>query len=163
MVSEGAAGYAVEHQSEENYAWASLILGRSLLGQRTTDVLALVNALVSRYPQVEIVVAARERLTVPALCAAAIEPRIAKTYLSGHLVSWRSIAESESYSHPFANFVTDVLRQTDLPQIARAMAPRLVMVAGAVDAAGRRVRADQAPYANAREGPGWDAASLIAW
>jgi hypothetical protein len=134
-----------------------------LLGQRTTDILALVGALAARYPQAEIAVAARDRLTVPALCAAAIEPRIAKTYLSGHLVSWRSITESESYSHPFANFVPDVLRQTDLPQIARSLAPRMVMVAGAVDAAGRRVRVDQAPYANAREGPGWDAASLMAW
>jgi len=28
---------------------------------------------------------------------------------------------------------------------------------------GRRVPQEQAPYANAREGPGWDAASLTAW
>ena len=41
----GAAGYARSHSTEENYAWASLILGRSLLGQRTTDIVALAQAL----------------------------------------------------------------------------------------------------------------------
>jgi cephalosporin-C deacetylase-like acetyl esterase len=162
MVSEGAPGYAREHQTEDAYAWSSLILGRSLLGQRTTDIIALTRALAERYPQSEIVVAARERLTVPALCAAAIESQIAKVYLSGHLVSWRSIVESQEYGHPFANFVPDVLRRTDLPQIARSIAPRMVIVAGAVDATGRTVLAAQSPYADYRERPGWDFASLTA-
>ena len=160
MISEGAPGYAREHQTEENYAWASLIFGRSLLGQRTTDILALVQALASRYPQAELVIAARERLTVPALCAAALESRVAKVYLSGHLVSWRSIVESEEYSHPFANFVPDVLHNADLPQIARSIAPRTVIVAGPVDARGRPVAVAQSPYTNCRERPGWDLASL---
>ena len=40
----GAAGYTRSHQSEEEYAWASLILGRPLLGQRVTDILALAAA-----------------------------------------------------------------------------------------------------------------------
>ena len=163
MVSEGAPGYAREHQTEENYAWASLIFGRSLLGQRTADILALVGALAERYPRAELVVAARERLTVPALCAAALEPRIAKVYLSGHLVSWRSIVETEEYGHTLANFVPDVLRKTDLPQIARSIAPRTVIVAGAVDAAGRTAPAAQSVYANYRERAGWDLASLTGW
>ena len=64
-------------------------------------------------------------MTVPALCAAALEPRIAKLYLSHPLASWRSLAETETYSHPLANFVPDVLRATDLPQIARSIAPRV--------------------------------------
>ena len=33
-LSRGAARYARSHAEEENYAWASLILGRPLLGQR---------------------------------------------------------------------------------------------------------------------------------
>ncbi|HTS67193.1 MAG TPA: acetylxylan esterase [Candidatus Acidoferrales bacterium] len=161
-VSEGAPGYAIEHQSEENYAWASLIFGRSLLGQRTTDVIVLVQALAARHPQAEIIVAARDRLTIPALCAAALEPRIAKVYLSRHLVSWRSIVESEDYSVPLANFVPGVLRKTDLPQIAGSIEPRMVIVAGAVDAKGQPVPTSQSPYANYRERAGWDLASLTA-
>ena len=161
-VSEGAPGYAIEHQSEENYAWASLIFGRSLLGQRTTDIIVLVQALAARHPQAEIVVAARDRLTIPALCAAALEPRIAKVYLHRHLGSWRSIVESEEYSVPLANFVPGVLRKTDLPQIARSIEPRTVIVAGAVDAKGQMVPASQSPYANYRERAVWDLASLAA-
>src|SRR5213078_3530888 len=84
----GDPGYTREHQNEENYAWASLILGRPLLGQRVTDIVALVRALASSYPRASVVVAARDRLTVPALCAAALEPRIRKVYLAKHLVSW---------------------------------------------------------------------------
>src|SRR5207244_3758833 len=63
----GSVGYARGHQTEENYAWASLILGRSLLGQRTTDIVALAQALAKSYPQAAIALAARDRMTVPAL------------------------------------------------------------------------------------------------
>jgi hypothetical protein len=152
--SPGAVSYTREHQSEENYAWASLILGESLLGQRVTDILAIVHALAAAYPQPSITIAARERMTVPALCAAALEPRITRTYLSRHLVSWRSIAESQHYSQPLANFVPDILRHTDLPQIVRSMAPRPVIVAGVVDANGGLLR--QAPYSEFREEPAWN-------
>ena len=41
----GSAGYEIPHATEEDYAWASLILGRSLLGQRVADILALVRRL----------------------------------------------------------------------------------------------------------------------
>jgi hypothetical protein len=161
-VSEGAPGYAIEHQNEENYAWASLILGRSLLGQRATDTIVLVQALADRYPRAEIVLAARDRLTVPALCAAVLESRISKVYLYRHLVSWRSIVETEEYSHPLANFVPDVLRTTDLPQIAKSIEPRVVVVAGALDGRDKAVPAASAPYGNYRERAGWDLASLMA-
>jgi cephalosporin-C deacetylase-like acetyl esterase len=127
--SRGAASYTREHQTEESYAWASLILGRCLLGQRVADLLALVRALADSYPQANLMLAARDRMTVPGLCAAAIEIRISKTYLAHPLNSWRSIAEGESFSAPLANFVPGVLQYTDLPQIARSIAPRMVFLA----------------------------------
>jgi len=145
--SAGAASYTREHQSEENYAWASLILGHSLLGQRVTDILALVQAFASAYPRAQIVVAARDRMTVPALCATALEPRVTRVYLARHLVSWRSIAESDQYSQPLANFAVDALRHTDLPQIAKSIAPRSVIVSGAVGADGKLLR-EEAPAWN---------------
>jgi dienelactone hydrolase len=133
--SSGAASYERAHQQEEDYAWASLILGRPLVGQRVTDILGIVDSLARRYPKAAIAVAARDKMTVPALCAAAIDRRIASLYLSHPLASWRSLTESETYSHPLANFVPDVLRSTDLPQIARSIAPRPVVVGDAWDAA----------------------------
>ncbi|HMC61519.1 MAG TPA: acetylxylan esterase, partial [Candidatus Solibacter sp.] len=90
--SSGAAGYARDHQNEENYAWASLILGRSLLGQRTTDIAAPAAALAQAYPEAVLTIAARDKMTVPALCAAVFEPRISKLYLVRHLASWRNLA-----------------------------------------------------------------------
>ena len=160
--SPGAAGYVRSHQSEENYAWASLILGRSLLGQRTTDILGLTQALAQAYPQASITLAARDRMTVPALCAAALEPRIAKVYLARHLVSWRSVAETKDYTCPLASIAPDVLRVTDLPEIARSMTPRPVIVAGAIDAAGRAVPHAAALYPQYRERPAWDFETLSA-
>ncbi len=158
--SPGAAGYAREHANEESYAWASLILGRSLLGQRAADIAAFAQALAQAYPQATLVLAARGPMTVPALCAAALEPRIGKLYLAGHLVSWRSLVESETYTYPLANFVPGALAATDLPQIARQIAPRPVIVAGVVDAAGRPVPPAQSPYADSRPEPAWDLATL---
>ena len=154
--SPGSAPYERLHQGEEEYAWASLILGHSLLGQRTADLVAMVRALGAAYPAASIAVAAREKMTVPALCAAALEPRIAKLYLARHMVSWRSLVEAETFTQPFANFVPGVLRATDLPEIARRIAPRPVVVAGAVDASGHVVPKAQSPYADYREEPAWD-------
>jgi dienelactone hydrolase len=149
--SGGSVSYAREHENEENYAWASLILGHSLLGQRTADIVALTQALSRAHSGKTIVVAARDKMTLPALCAGVLEPKISKLYLARHLVSWRALVESESYAYPLANFVPDVLKQTDLPQLASAMAPRQVIVSGAVDASGRLVSGDQ---------PAWNFESL---
>ena len=44
-VSAGFPSYARQHQEEEDYAWGSLILGKPLLGQRVTDILAVVSGL----------------------------------------------------------------------------------------------------------------------
>ncbi|HKA00231.1 MAG TPA: hypothetical protein VKE70_27155, partial [Candidatus Solibacter sp.] len=131
--ASGSVGYARGHQSEENYAWAALILGRSLLGQRTTDIIGITQALAPAYPRASIALAARDRMTVPALCAASLEPRIAKLYLARHLGSWRSVVETPEYSCPLANMVPDALRVADLPQIARSIAPRPVTIANAWD------------------------------
>ena len=76
---------------------------------------------------------------MPALFTAALEPEIDGLYLAGGLVSFQSIADTEDYNHPFGNFVPNLLLHTDLPELAASMAPRRVVLAGAVDGAGRKV------------------------
>ncbi len=135
----GAAHYTREHNSEEDYAWSSLILGRPLLGQRVTDLLAVINA-VRLHPDAagkRIVLAAQGKMTVPALYAARLDADWNGLYLSGGLVSFRSIVETEQYNYPFANFVPGITGSMDLPDVARALAPKKVVLAGSVDAAGR--------------------------
>jgi hypothetical protein len=115
----GSVGYTRGHANEEQYAWASLILGRSLLGQRTTDIAMHVGALAAEYPRAEILLAAREKMTVPALCAAAIETRVRRVYLARGVDSWRSATETPNYAMAMANIVPGALAVTDLPEIAK--------------------------------------------
>jgi cephalosporin-C deacetylase-like acetyl esterase len=168
--SRGAPRYQRWHQQEENYAWSSLIFGRSLVGQRVTDLLAVVTALRAHEAvgQRRLVVAARGKMTVPALFAAVVDPEINSVYLAEGLVSYRSIVETEEYDYPFANFLPKVLLHTDLPQMAAAIAPRRVRLAGTVNAGGRkidpaRVRKIYAQAGNVEVLPEaqWDVGSLL--
>ncbi len=167
------AGYAAWHQQEENFAWGSLILGKPLVGQRVTDILALIAAL-RRYPATAgrpVHLAALGKLTVPALFAASLEPRIQQLYLAGGLVSFQNVVETDIYQSPFANFVPDLLNHTDLPDIAASLSPRRLTLAGTIDAAGAQVPAGTvrtiyaAAYAAGNlsilEGSDWSARGLI--
>jgi len=160
----GSPGHTIPHASEEEYAWASLILGRPLLGQRVADILALVGALNSRG---RIAIAASGRLTIPALFAAALSTDIGNVYLSGGLVSFRGVVESEHYKQPLAGLIPDVLAHADLPQLAGSIAPRTVHLAGATGADGQRMQLDAVrriyPHSNvelSREA-GWNAERLL--
>jgi hypothetical protein len=173
--SPGAADYAAWHEKEENYAWSSLIFGRPLVGQRVTDILALV-ACLRRYPQCagrSIHIAALRKLTVPALFAAALDSEIESIYLAGGLVSFQDVVNTEFYSHPFANFVPGLLNHTDLPDIAGSIAPRRITLAGSVDAKGFTMSGDalRAVYKSAsekgnllvREHAEWSVESLVSY
>jgi cephalosporin-C deacetylase-like acetyl esterase len=142
--SRGAASYAVRHEDEEHYAWASMILGKPLVGQRVTDILAVAQALRS-YETLRgrrLVIAAQGQMTVPAQFAAALDRRIDSLYLAGGLVSFRSVLETEYYTYPFTNFAPNLLTATDLPAVVRSLAPRRVTLAATVDAQGKKVRTD---------------------
>lgn len=168
----GSPQHARSHQDEEAYAWASLILGRPLLGQRVTDLLALALAL-RNHPAARgrrLVLAARSTATIPGLFAAAIDPNIDSLYLAGGLVSYRNLVDTEEYSHPLANFLAGVQRHTDLPVTAAGIAPRRVRVAGAVDGAGRTMGVDEvrriysaAPNIEVALNASWDVAALSEW
>jgi hypothetical protein len=113
-----------------------------------------------------VVLAASSRLTLPALFAAALEARISQLYLSGGLVSYRSIVETEEYNVPFAGFVPGILLHTDLPEIAASIAPRKLCLAGTVNGAGERLDADKVralysgSHIEVRPRPQWDIDSL---
>jgi hypothetical protein len=165
--SAGAPGYTGERENEENYAWASLMLGRSLLGQRVTDLIAVIQALSAGEWGGTPLLAARGQLTIPSMCAAFLAPQISGLYLTEHLISWRSLVETEIYRHPFANFVPEVLRFADLPSIAGAIAPRKITIAGILDGAGQPVPALEArrvysgTNVEVREEGAWNADALL--
>jgi hypothetical protein len=142
-VGRGDPAYTVPHDSEDDFAWASLILGSSLLAQRVEDILAVLQALRndSRMVGRRIVLAARARLTVPALFAFAVSPLADSLYLAEGLISYQNLLETENYREPLSVFAWDLFRRTDLPLLAAQAAPRRVHLAGPVDAAGNTVHA----------------------
>ncbi len=140
-IGPGNPRYTRRHNEEEEYAWASLILGKPLLGQRVSDVLALVRGL-KQHPVLgsrPIMVAAHGRLTVVAQFAAALTPQISRIYLAGGLVSFHSVVETENYGHAFSNFIPNILNSTDLPDVTAHMGMRKVTLGGLIDGAGRRL------------------------
>jgi hypothetical protein len=148
-VGRGNPRYASPHAGEEAYAWASLILGRPLLGQRVEDILAVSQAIPAAFvPGRDVILAASGHMTTPALCAAALEATVGTVYLAQGLVSWSDILERDSYREPFSSFLPGVLRVTDLPFVSRLVRPRRLILGGPVDAQGQKVPADavQAMY-----------------
>ena len=106
-------------------------------------------------------------MTVPALFAAALDRGIDSLYLAGGMVSFQNVVETENHDHPFANFVPNLLPHTDLPEVAASLAPRRVVLAGAVDARNQRLPAEAVRriYQGARnvavaDDASWDASSL---
>jgi hypothetical protein len=162
-MSGGAPRYTQSQHSEESWAWGSSILGKPLVGQRVTDVLAVLTGLrIYRTTAGKpLILAAQGKMTVPAQFAAALDSNLAALYLSGGLVSFRSVIETENYTHPFANFVPGLLRHVDLPDLP---APSRVLLAGAVDAAGHTAPLEDVraiyPKAQVSAHAQWDAASL---
>lgn len=161
-VGRGNQGYALSHAREEAYAWASLILGKPLLGQHVEDLITAARAFKAHAGEGRrLVLAARGAMAVPALCAAALAEEIDTVYLAGGLISWSSLLEVDDYREPFANFLPGVLKRTDLPYIARSVLPRRVIVAGAVDATGKTVDRETAARlygvaADVRPQANWD-------
>jgi hypothetical protein len=77
--------------------------------------------------------------------------------------------DTESYDHSFANFVPNLLRHTDLPEVVATLAPRPVTLAGAVDAEGRAMDSAAVKglyggeHVSVREKAGWDLDALSGW
>lgn len=105
-------GHARSRQGEEAYAWAALALGRPLLGQRVTDLLAVAAAV--KGPKV---VAARGSATVAARFAAALDDGIRRVLLVGGPASYRELLEAEE-AGPTANLLFGALAATDLTDLA---------------------------------------------
>ncbi len=162
----GNPAYTGYHQNEENYAWASLILGRPLLSQWVQDVRTLVRALRRRAEAGgrALILAAQGKVTVPALMAASLEPGVSTLYLSGGLVSVRSIVDTEDYTHTLANMIPRLLQHTDLPEIAASLSGTRLLLAGAVDAAGKSLSDAEVrrlyPAAHILPRAGWDPPAL---
>jgi hypothetical protein len=71
-----------------------------------------------------------------ALYAAALDPRTAGVALRHTVTDYRSLAVAERYNQPFGVYAYGVVREFDLPDVARAVGPRPVLLLDAVSAPG---------------------------
>ncbi|MDQ2775772.1 MAG: hypothetical protein M3Y57_12775 [Acidobacteriota bacterium] len=138
-VGRGNPGYTIPHASEEDFAWASLMLGAPLLTQRVADILACVEAMRNDETIAghSVAIAARGDLCVPSLFAFAASTYSAALYLANGLISFQNLLETEGYNQTLGNFAWNLFRLTDLPLLAAQSQPRRIHLAGAVNAEGK--------------------------
>jgi hypothetical protein len=134
------AGPAFYHQInlEERYAWANLVLGNPVIGQRVWDIVRSLDYLASR-PDVDasqIRIIGQEEAGLAALMAAVLDDRVRSLLLTRTLVSYMSVVRSTDYSLPLDWFVPGILQHFDLPDLSAAVSPRSVWLINTVDAPG---------------------------
>jgi dienelactone hydrolase len=106
------------------YAAHSLMLGRPLIGQRTTDLLQVIQWLFAHGHE-EIHLVGSGWGALPAAFAALNHEAVKKVTLKHALTSYQSIVEDPDYAWPDALMVPHILRYMDLPDIYTALGDRL--------------------------------------
>jgi hypothetical protein len=106
--------------SDYFYAIHALMLDRPYVGQKTWDVLRVLDWLRS-YGHEHVHLVGRGWGSIPATFAALLSETVVRVTLKNALTSYRAIAESESYNWPLSSFVPDVLEKFDLPDCYRAL------------------------------------------
>lgn len=98
------------------YAIHSLMLDKPYVGQKTHDVLSVLDWLAEHgYTQIHL--AALGWGTIPAAFAACLSDHVKQVTLKKNLTSFEAIATSEDYDWPLSSFVPNILTKFDLPQI----------------------------------------------
>ncbi|MHB0957860.1 MAG: alpha/beta hydrolase family protein [Pirellulaceae bacterium] len=110
------------------YAIHSLMLDRPYLGQKTSDVLSVLDWLAEHgYSDIHLV--ARGWGALAGAFAALLSSRVTQVTLKNALRSYAEVAESESYRWPLATLLPNVLADFDLPDCyAELQAKRLSQI-----------------------------------
>jgi len=100
-------------------ATLAYLLGKSLVGDRAEDVLAVARWLAKKESVDSIQLVASGELTIAAMHAAAVEPQLFSSLeLQRGLVSWTHVAETPMSVNQVAGLVHDALAHYDLPELA---------------------------------------------
>ncbi|HPA18667.1 MAG TPA: prolyl oligopeptidase family serine peptidase [Verrucomicrobiae bacterium] len=102
------------------YAGYSLMLDHPFPGQRTLDVLRVIDWL-GTIGHADVHLVARGRGAIPATFAALLSPRVARVTLKNAPASYGEIAMTEDYAWPLSALVPGALEKFDLPDCYRAL------------------------------------------
>jgi dienelactone hydrolase len=118
----GINSFLNPYGSDYFYAIHSLMLDAPYVGQKTFDVLRVLDWLADHGHR-EVHLVAKGWGALPATFAALLAgPLVVQVTLKNALTSYQDVAESESYSWPLSAFVPGVLQTFDLPDCYRALA-----------------------------------------
>ncbi len=141
-------------------AMTAMLTGKPVVAMRAEDIAGAVSILSSRQDVSSVTVFAKYGATVPALYAAALEPKIARLWLERGLISYEDVVRNKIHKLQWENAAHGALRHYDLPQLARWSQAREVRLIDSVDSMGQLVKIDEArkayPAANVmrrRSGP----------
>ena len=130
-IRSGGGSISPERITDEAYlTWFTLMLGRPLLGGQVHDTLRALDYLRSR-PDVggPVSLVGDGPHGVIALYAAALDARHrAASRCARTITDYGSLAVAERYTQPFGIYAYGILREFDLPDVARAAAPRPVLL-----------------------------------
>ncbi|WP_254507975.1 alpha/beta hydrolase family protein [Anatilimnocola floriformis] len=112
----GKDQFLVPYGSDYFYAIHSLMLDQPYVGQKTHDVLAVLDWLAA-HGYTEVHLAALHWGAIPAAFAAFLSPHVSRVTLKKNLTSYEAIATSEGYDWPLSSFVPNALAKFDLTEI----------------------------------------------
>lgn len=116
----GINSFLEPYGSDFFYAMHSLMLDRPYVGQKTHDVLSVLDWLAA-IGHSEIHLVAKGWGALPATFAAVLSDQVKQVTLKNALTSYSDIAESEDYAWPLAALLPNVLSRFDLPDCYRAL------------------------------------------
>lgn len=120
-----------------NTWFASMLVGRSVVGIRAGDVVRLADLLKRRHATEEIYGLAREQMAPVLLHAAAFDADITGIALIGPYSSYRSIVMNKEYDPTFLHgTVPGSVGNYDLPDLAASLAPRKLLLFHSTDGRG---------------------------
>jgi hypothetical protein len=121
-----------------NLWYASIVIGRSIVGIRAADASKLAGLLKKDNSVKEIIGIAEKELSPVLLHAAAFDKSISSIVLLEPYSSYRSLVMSRFYKSSFISGVTPgALKEYDLPLLAGTIAPRKLIIAGPTDGNGK--------------------------
>jgi hypothetical protein len=106
--------------SDYFYSAHSLMLDRPYVGQKTYDLLRVIEWLASVGHR-EVHLAAKGWGALPTAFAAVLSDRVTQVTLKQGLTAYAEIAESEDYRWPLSAFVPGILARFDLPDCYREL------------------------------------------
>lgn len=116
----GANQFLVPYGSDYFYAIYSLMLDRPYIGQKTFDLLRVLDWLTDHGHR-EVHLVGRGWGSIPATFAAVLSDAVARVTLKNALTSYADVATAEHYDWPLSSFVPGVLATFDLPDCYRVL------------------------------------------